>query len=166
MIRAATPSDTKAISVVHVTAWQHAYRGQLPEEFLSSLSLPDRERMWGESLERTDNDIYVYTSESEVVEGFVHFGASRDGDGITTSEGEVFAIYLLPDSIRRGTGRALLASAERELERRGYKQFVLWVLETNTPARAFYEAMSYRVDGAVKTLSLSGREFGQVRYRK
>jgi RimJ/RimL family protein N-acetyltransferase len=38
----ATPADARAIAVVHVLAWQGAYRAQLAQEFLDALSVDAR----------------------------------------------------------------------------------------------------------------------------
>ena len=166
MIRCATPSDTNAIARVHVTTWQHAYRGQLPELFLNSLRLSDREQMWSDLVARSAKDVYVATSQSGIVEGFVHFGDSRDSDAVQGEHGEIFAIYLLPDSARQGKGRALMSLAEGELARRGRKQVSLWVLESNSSARGFYEVMGYQADCAAKEISIGGREVVEMRYQK
>jgi ribosomal protein S18 acetylase RimI-like enzyme len=166
MIRPALSSDAPGIAHIHVTGWQHAYRGHLPDEFLGSLKIPDRERMWAAILKESAHDLFVSISEGGVIEGFVHFGAFRDGDAASDRYGEVYTIYRLPDLTRRGIGRALMRSAEEELWRRGYTDIALWVLKSNVSAQAFYEAMGYHVDGAPKAISMFGCDMTEVRYRK
>lgn len=50
-IRSATFEDCRAVAEVHVESWQNAYRGTLPEEYLASLSVAERETMWRQMVE-------------------------------------------------------------------------------------------------------------------
>ena len=58
-----------------------------------------------------------------------------------------------------------MQEAERLLRSRGYRDIVLWVLEGNTMARRFYEAMGFTLDGVFKTVEL-GTPLKAVRYKK
>ena len=51
-VLAATSEDCRAVAEVHVESWQHAYRGILPEQYLASLSVAEREAMWRRMVER------------------------------------------------------------------------------------------------------------------
>jgi L-amino acid N-acyltransferase YncA len=51
--------------------------------------------------------------------------------------------FRSPTYWRRGIGRRLAQEAERILLARGFRKIVLWVLEGNTAARSFYEAMAF-----------------------
>ena len=42
-IATATSEDCRAIAEVHVESWQRAYKGILPEQYLASLSVAERE---------------------------------------------------------------------------------------------------------------------------
>jgi hypothetical protein len=46
-----------------------------------------------------------------------------------------------------------------------YKLVTLWVLDTNTRARRFYEIAGFRSDGAVKVDDRDGFRLREVRYR-
>lgn len=59
VIRRATPEDASGIAAVHVYSWQAAYRGVVPDDFLRSLSIEDRETVWRESLEDRTSEIWV-----------------------------------------------------------------------------------------------------------
>jgi hypothetical protein len=41
-----TAADCRAIAEVHVESWQHAYKDILPDTYLASLSVTEREEMW------------------------------------------------------------------------------------------------------------------------
>ena len=78
---------------------------------------------------------------------------------------EVYAVYVRSDLLRRGVGRALLERAVDHLRADGAADLVLWVFERNAPARAFYEALGWRPDGARQELDLGGIRAIEVRYR-
>src|SRR3954470_484929 len=93
-IEAATAEDCRAVAEVHVESWQHAYKPFLPEQYLASLSITDREAAWRRMVERFPAHLLLARSAGQVV-GFVAFGASRD-EGAPAGCGEVFAIYVKP----------------------------------------------------------------------
>lgn len=79
--------------------------------------------------------------------------------------GEVSLIYLSPDEVGKGVGRALFAYAVEDLRQRGYAQAVLWVLEGNGRARKFYEAAGWTPDGRHKSEKRPGAVLHEVRYQ-
>jgi GNAT superfamily N-acetyltransferase len=54
----------------------------------------------------------------------------------------VHQLYVAPEHLRHGHGAALLGLAQRTGD-----ELLLWTFETNTGARAFYEAHGFRPDG-------------------
>ncbi|WP_409466269.1 N-acetyltransferase family protein [Amycolatopsis sp. GA6-003] len=165
-IRPATPSDAAGIATVHVASWQAAYAGLLPDDFLSALSIETRERFWASNLADPSRPHTILTARvaNEVI-GFAVFGPSRDDDA-TPKTGELSSIYLLPSEWGRGTGRALHEECLRSLSTR-FETATLWVLSTNTRARAFYERAGWVPDGKTKveTMSDGAVTLEEVRYR-
>ena len=51
-IREAREGDELAIAEAHVASWKTTYAGLLPKEFLDSLSVENRKKMWAGTLER------------------------------------------------------------------------------------------------------------------
>jgi hypothetical protein len=47
----------------------------------------------------------------------------------------------------------------------GFKQVTVWVLETNSSARRFYEKMGSKLDGCTKTSLIGTQEVLELRYR-
>lgn len=88
---------------------------------------------------------------------------SRDSD-VPPDTGEIGAIYLRREATGQGIGRALFAHAVQDLRRRGYRRATLWVLDTNTRARRFYEAAGWVPDGATKIEERPGALLREVRY--
>jgi ribosomal protein S18 acetylase RimI-like enzyme len=165
-LRHATERDAPAIAEVHVRSWQQAYRGQLPQSFLDSLSVADRAdswRRWLASTPAADRPFWVAEVARAVV-GFVTTGPSRDEDA-PPGTSEVYAIYVAPECWEKGIGSRLLEHAVHDLRRHGYAAATLWCLGTNAQARGFYERARWRTDGATKREVIGGVETEEVRYR-
>ena len=150
-IRPALVEDAAGIARVHVRSWQGAYRGILPDSFLDSLDLPPREERWRQNLQSPAEDRFTFVAELPSPEtglpaeiaGFASGGPERDGlivDGVAY-DGEVYALYLAPEHQRQGNGHRLVAAAAERLLEQGAKSIVIWALQDNGPARAFYEAL-------------------------
>jgi len=168
MIREATPADAGAIAGVHVRCWQAAYQGLLPGDYLASLSVAQRTARWRRLLDSgsttwvSDRSSAAGTPDAAAVVGFVSVGPAR---GEPEGVGELYAIYLEPTHIGQGLGLALMAHAIEHLQASGFQQAILWVLESNTRAREFYEAAGWAADGATKQESIGGAEVLELRYR-
>jgi L-amino acid N-acyltransferase YncA len=161
-LRRAAPSDARAIAEVHVAAWRSAYRSQVPDEVLATLSVDDREAMWARTAARDDQYLWVAEREGRIL-GFASSGPCGDDDA-DTATGQVYAIYLLPEAIGAGIGRALFARATDDLWAHGYRRATLWVLASNARARRFYEMAGWRADGATQTDEVRGAPLEEVRY--
>ena len=172
-IRRADAADAHAIAEIVVHGWQTAYRGILPDDFLAGLSVSAREVAWRMRLESgadAADPIWVAERAGAVI-GFVSCGPPRDEELQSTARdgyrlgAEIYAIYVDSNSWRSGTGRALLKTAIAYLHSRGAEILVLWVLEKNANGRAFYEAMSWRPDGARQSVDFGDFTVPEVRYR-
>lgn len=166
-IRPAVPDDARAIATVHVRSWQAAYRGQLPDEYLDSLSIDEREAMWRSGVSATDPaQGCLIAEESGEVVGFAAFGPARADHGrVPEGTGEIYAIYVSPEAFGTGVGRELLQAATGELRGAGYAFAILWVLESNRRARRFYEIGGWAADGITSTERIDGLNHPIVRYR-
>lgn len=168
IVRQARVTDADAIGEIHVASWQAAYAGQLPDEFLSALSVADRQRGWRRRLESSPAGNTVLVVEvDQTVAGFCSVGPSRD-EPAEPDTAELYAIYLHPRYWGSGLGRALHDYAIATLLTRGYRNATLWVLDSNVRARGFYERRGWHVEGACKTEKIQNgtAEMREVRYRR
>lgn len=155
-------SDTSTVGEVHVRAWQEAYRGVMPDEYLDGLRSEDRADMWRRSIEADrSGQCDVITLDGQVA-GFAAYGPERNIDDPT--RGELYAINLHPDNWRRGLGRQLLRHATADLSRQGFTEAVLWVEASNDRARRFYETEGWLFDGTERTDTVQGATVDEVRY--
>lgn len=135
--RRATPSDAAALGHAHVAAWREAYAGLVPDTILAALDPRERAAMWRAALAKG-----VAVHLAECGGAIVGFGSSApQTDASLPYSGEIRAIYVLRSAQRRGVGRTLMASMARDLLAEGHTSAALWVLESNAPARRFYEAL-------------------------
>jgi ribosomal protein S18 acetylase RimI-like enzyme len=164
MIRLAQPSDVPEVAAVHVRAWQVAYRGHLPDSYLSALDPVQRAVRWSRVVVDPEVTMFVAVDSPSVV-GFCSLMSSRDGDA-PRSTGEIATLYVDPRHWRRGVGRALVDSVVIAALERGFQAMSLWVLATNAPARAFYESLGFSPDGQSKVDFRVGPPLHEVRYQR
>ena len=160
-VRRARLEDAAAIAAVHVRTWQTAYEHVFGAERLAAIDLNAREEQWRQRLGEPEwqEVVLVVEDESSIV-GFASCGESRDAPG----EGELYAIYVLPESWGSGAGPVLLAAALAALGE-DFKRASLWVLEENPRARRFYEREGWTLDGGRREEEFLGVQINEVRYR-
>jgi GNAT superfamily N-acetyltransferase len=146
VIRAATVADAAAIAGIHVRSWQSAYRGMIDATVLHRLSISGRASEWKARLALTRS------------QGAIPFTlvGERDGDLLgfcnvarldADAEATIGALYVEPGHLRAGLGSTLLWVALDGLHTASVDDVVLWVLQANDAARAFYARFGFRDDG-------------------
>ena len=158
-VRRARAGDAAALGEIHVRTWQAAYEHVFGAERLAGMRAARRTQQWRRWL-ADGVDAWVFEAEDGAVVGFVWIGDSREA----VDEGELFAIYVLPESWGSAAGRELMAVGRAAL-RAAYPTSILWVLEDNPRARRFYEREGWELDGGRKEDELLGTTVVEVRYR-
>jgi GNAT superfamily N-acetyltransferase len=156
MTRWAVVNDAPGLADVHVTSWQHAYRGVLPDEFLDSLSRERRERWWRRFIA---DGAQVHVVGDDRVVGFCHAGMSDEAGW-----GEVFAIYVHPRHWGLGLGRELLTAGQKTITEIGFSLALLWVLKDNRRGRSFYERQGWELGKPFRVEEIGGTQVTEVRY--
>ncbi|MDP9144925.1 MAG: GNAT family N-acetyltransferase [Actinomycetota bacterium] len=160
MIRSAETRDAADLARVHVTSWQAAYKGLVNQDFLDSLDIEARTVWWERALGREANLVSVGEIDG-TIEGFCLAGASGD-----EGWGEVFALYVTPGHWGTGLGRDLLAAGEGALHGAGHARALLWVLDGNARARAFYQRRGWAIGKPIRIENIGGTDLTEVRYEK
>lgn len=167
-----TEADVQEVSAVRVRGWQFAYAGLMPQGYLDAMT-PERDA--GERRQifaRTRGVISNLVAEDGTggVTGWAALGPYRDEDTpprrTPASDGELYALYVHPDMIGTGTGRALLDAALSRAAERSFPRVLLWVVKGNTRARRFYERAGFHPDGAEESYDVDGVPVPEVRYVK
>ena len=139
-----TAEEIEGKSRVHWQTWREAYDEILPAEFQEQMTL-DKCRFYSQ---KYPENTLIALDDAKVV-GFVSYGDFRDP---ATIAGEIFALYVLKDYYGKGIGQQLMKAAFAGLV--SYPEIVLWVLEDNKRAIAFYEKMGFIFDGQEKVIDL------------
>ncbi|PTX99985.1 GNAT family N-acetyltransferase [Verrucomicrobia bacterium LW23] len=167
-IHHANREDLPEVARIHVQAWQEAYAGLLPQDYLDHLSVATRLVKWREVFGGTaagyQGSNLLVAREGEpspahgqgAAMGFVSFGPARESRHLPW--GEIYAVYVLRKYWGTGVGHALYSYARQHFAQRGIPGAYLWVLDTNTRARRAYQRWGGRLDPA---FTLSARIGGQ-----
>jgi ribosomal protein S18 acetylase RimI-like enzyme len=159
----AKSEDVPDIAQLHVGAWQTAYAGIIPAEYLANLSVAARELTWRQVMSSGSSELMLAKDGGQVL-GFVSFGACRD-PGAPLTAGEIWAIYVAPSHWSAGVGRGLWLKAREKLVEQGFESVCLWVLADNLRAVRFYVAAGFVPDlTGVQEIELGGRRLREVRY--
>lgn len=154
-VRRASPDDAGAVARIHVEATRAAYRDIYTTEYLNGLSVEDRASRWIEKdrghLAIGDPFGVFVAFDNEVMVGFADVGPT-DEKGVA----ELYAIYLDPDYIGKGAGRALLEACADYAASHGYKAMTATVLSRNSLARAFYERTGAEAETETERLIETG----------
>jgi L-amino acid N-acyltransferase YncA len=166
IVRPAAVEDAPQIAAIHVQMWQAAYRGQLPDALLDNLTVEQRLPGWTRRLSSPDDATrtFVVSADGQVM-GWCMVGTCRDEDMDAATTGELLAIYMHPAQTSKGYGGLLMRQALDSLREMGYTWATLWVLETNTRTRRWYESKGWRADGVIKTVTMGDTAVREVRYR-
>lgn len=148
-----TPAEIEGKGYVHWKAWQEAYRGLLPQDYLDGRTL---EKCVKTAYQWTDN--LLVAKDGDKVIGFAGYGVCQD-DALPGT-GEVFAIYILSEYYGKKVGYALMQAALEKLS--DYPKIAVWVLKGNQRAIRFYEKCGFRFDGTEKPVNL-GQERTELR---
>jgi GNAT superfamily N-acetyltransferase len=166
LVRQAVVADADEIGRVHVRAWQAAYEGLMPDDYLASLNPSDRADMWRSALgrgPRPQSSRFVVEMSGNVV-GFAIVGPI--GGDQSAAAGELHAINLDPTAWGSGAGRTLHAAAVDFLVGAGFRESILWVHPDNARARRFYEREGWVCDDITRVESVLGVEVPEVRYSR
>ena len=160
--RPATERDIEAIAALHADSWRRNYRGAYSDEFLDGEVFADRRAVWSERLTEAEplHDTVVAEHEGEIV-GFVHTVLDHDPVWGALLDN----LHVSHEVTRRGVGTQLTARSASAVVARGRrKSLYLLVLDTNTPAQAFYEARGGRCVGSEVSEPPGGGSILGLRY--
>lgn len=176
LIRQAVADDAPAVARAHIRAWQVAYRGLLPQDYLDALTPEDRAKRYTFEAQLPSGPFTQVAIDEDTICGHVTTGRFRmdcadvgggDGDGDDLpGDGEIRAIYVDPSRWGTGVGRHLMIAGCAHLRAQGHRTAFLWVLSGNVRARRFYERAGWHWDGAERTDVIGESSVEEVRYRR
>jgi GNAT superfamily N-acetyltransferase len=163
-IRAATADDVSAIADINTRGWQAAFRGVFPDDFLDGLD--PRRRDANFTVAVTSEGHYTAVAVDDEVVGFVGLRPPEPEDGDSDRVHEIWGLYVEPDRIGTGLGRALMGHAREYLGTGQWEHAILWTLRDVDRTCRFYETAGWYRDGAEKVWDLpEGNPVTLVRFR-
>ena len=105
-IRSADIRDAALLAEIHVLSWHAAYPGIVPDEVLCDFTPDNRRPIFEKALIEGIGE-YTLIFDGDTAAGFMSLGKSWDADASETC-GEIWSIYLRPDSRGRGIGKRLM----------------------------------------------------------
>lgn len=161
-LRPATPSDAVSIAKLRLRSWRFAYANVASEDVLASLNLDDEATRWTRRLGNLkDRACDVATLDGDLC-GFIHYGPAI---GTASSLFEIYSLHVASEVHGRGIGRMLMRRAVSQLARRAESlPVVLWVVQQNQRARAFYERLGFAPEPRRKTTRYGEHDVVEVRY--
>lgn len=165
LVREMTLADCDRVSEIRVSGWRTAYRGLMPQSYLDALSTEKDAARRRERFGQSDGVVDLVAEQSGEVVGWACHGPYRDGE-VEPGDAELYAIYVHPDRVGGGVGRALLRESARRCAASGHTRMLLWVVKENTGARGFYERAGFGPDGTEEPFVVDGVEVPEVRYAR
>ncbi|HUU61402.1 MAG TPA: GNAT family N-acetyltransferase [Acidimicrobiia bacterium] len=162
-LRDALPGDAPAMAELNVAAWRAFFPGLAPQALLDGMEVEPRVRWWEENLPSVLPVRTWVAERGGRVIGLTHVGPSRDPDAPEAAE--LYGMYVEPEAVGTGAGRALMAAAFEHFRAGPWEEAILWTLPGDHRAARFYRAWGWQPDGAAKTGSTPLGDIHEVRYR-
>jgi ribosomal protein S18 acetylase RimI-like enzyme len=145
--RAAQPSDTEQLALLHADSWRRTYRGLFSDEFLDNEADSNRRDVWRLRLTSNRADQFVCVADDGgEISGFVcAYGHEDDSWGSLIDN-----LHVALECQRDGVGTQLMEQTFAWLHAHFPMDAVyLWVMERNSQAREFYEKLGASNSGVV-----------------
>jgi len=163
VVRDAAFTDADSVEAVHWASMEAAYGPTVTGWPITPRNRAMRVATWGQWLSDPSVVVLVGTLESRVV-GLCTVRASEDEGADATKIAEMPTLYVHPQVWHRGYGRMLCAEAIARARLRGFATLTLWVVESNTRARAFYTRYGFGEDGSRKVVLDSPSRVEAIRF--
>lgn len=160
IIREAIIGDEVGLAKVHIDTWLSTYIGLVSQNFLNQLDYRTSAQNWKSIINENNNILLVAENEKGGIVGYAFGGKNRIDDRFF--EGELYALYILKASQRKGVGKLLFKSFINKLVEKGFGAMIVWVLKGN-PYYKFYERMGGIIDKE-KIINLDGVDYTEISY--
>jgi GNAT superfamily N-acetyltransferase len=160
-VREATVADATGLARVQTQSWREAYEGLVSARFLNAWHVAPQ--LWTGRLTQSgpQTATFVAVADSHVV-GFAGVGPGLSPAG-DSRLGQLYTLYLLAQWWGTGLGHRLHTAALDALTSAGYEHAVLWVLDGNSRASAFYQRHGWRFDGGCRIERMGDEPLRELR---
>lgn len=158
-IKPAQINQIEEMSEVINSTWNAVYKNLISEDDMAYFIDFERRKCSFESM--LDNGTIIFNIICDgKISGVVSCGKTKY-NGIC----EIIQLYVLPSYQNKGFGRKLLCHALRFMRKSGFKEAILWVMESNKPAIDFYEKFGFHYDNKREKSENFKNENYALRYR-
>lgn len=157
------PGSAPIVAALSVAGWREAYAGHIAADYLAALDRHPKHDVaaWRAHMASAERPGWTYVAErADGPVGFVHCRANDDLPGY---RGEIWRLYVLRRAQGEGIGRALFETASATLRAQGRAPVMLWVLEFNWGARAFYKKLG-GIEIARQSFDLAGAPAPEIAF--
>lgn len=158
-VRALTINDAEEVARVNVLSYLEAdRRSPRPEQNTYDLKvhLPINVSKWRRELglaEDSDDKKFIGVFNGEALEGYIYYGPHNKDK----NAGEIYALYVDPQSWGHGTGAKLLKDAAEAMKAEGYKKVMVKALGNDPIPNKFYRKMGFDLTPLFKKISGASR---------
>lgn len=163
-LRKMKSSDATGVATIQVECWRKAYAGIIPDKYLASLDVNAKAKTWETGLSVNPDVIRIVALEKNIPFGFVAGLENRSSAFYPEIASEAWSIYVHPDHWKKGIGKSLLLAFIEEMRKLKHSTMIVWALEENLPARAFYESMGGVLQSQKQTQTYGGKSLSEVAY--
>lgn len=147
IIRRAREEDCQSILRIHLRAIREIARSHYTSEEIEAWASPRKPEHYLEAIQTKE---FHVAEEDGVVIGF---------GTLNQEEGEIEAVYVNPEAVRRGVGKAILQELEERAKNLGLKSLRM---NASLNAVPFYESAGYEAQKETKHRLASGVEIGCI----
>ncbi|MDN5754748.1 MAG: GNAT family N-acetyltransferase [Arthrobacter sp.] len=157
-IRKATTEDIAGTLAMKLAAWRETYADQRPESFFEAEEARREAQIdwWTRGL-AAGADLWIATAPDGRVVGCAGGAPVHDEDAPTGAVAELQMLYVLAEAHGTGLGAGLMRATIGNLPA------VVWILEHNPRAQAFYRKHGFDFDGARELLADEWAGLDEVR---
>jgi len=163
-IRNANREDADDLALIYSKSFKTAFKGIVSDELL------DDKFSYNKLRGRLNKEITLGTPTNSIMAiDDIHVGMityvvckNEEFEGL---QADILRIYLLPEYWGRSIGMQLMEWALNDIQTKGCKKAVLWVIEDNVRARKFYEKLGFVHEGETRIINV-GIEVRDMKYVK
>ena len=157
-VRRATADDIPATLAMKLAAWRETYADQRPAAFFARAEAACEQEVdwWRRGLE-AGAELWIAQDDAGRILGCAGGGTAREDDADARVGHELQMLYVLAEAHGTGLGARLMDAAI------GPHPALVWVLERNPRAHAFYRKHGFVPDGRVEALADDWAGLNEVR---
>ncbi|GAA3668348.1 hypothetical protein GCM10023081_03580 [Arthrobacter ginkgonis] len=157
-VRRATAADIPATLAMKLAAWRETYADQRPAAFFARAEAArEQETDWWQRGLEAGAELWIAQDDAGRILGCAGGGAAREDDAGARVGHELQMLYVLAEAHGTGLGARLMDAAI------GAHPALVWVLERNPRAHAFYRKHGFVPDGRIEPLADGWAGLNEVR---